>query len=62
MTPQELINDIDNCYGPCGKMCLSCPEAHYMVEIREVVVGLMQENKKLKDELQKHVSTKVSYF
>ena len=43
MTPEELLEDIDNCYGVCGKLCLSCPEAHYLAEIREVVVGLMQE-------------------
>ena len=49
MTAEELIRDIDSCYGPCGELCLSCPEAHYLKEIREVVAGLMEERDMLKE-------------
>ena len=59
MTAEELIHDIDTCHGPCGDLCLSCPEAHYLKDIREVVVGLMDENKKLHQcitQLQKDLS------
>ena len=47
MTPQELLDDLDTCTGPCGRMCLSCPESRYVAEIREVLVGLIQENEEL---------------
>lgn len=43
MTAEELIEDINSCYGPCGKLCLSCPEAHYLREIKQVVEDLMLE-------------------
>ena len=43
MTAEELLNDIDHCCGPCGDMCLSCPESHYLNEIRDVIVSLMEE-------------------
>lgn len=43
MTAEELIDDIDNCHGPCGNLCLSCPEAHYLQEIRQVIINLMRE-------------------
>lgn len=48
MTAEELLKDIDACTGPCGKLCLSCPESRYLPEIREVLVGLMEENDKLR--------------
>ena len=44
MTADELLKEIDECHGPCGEMCLSCPEAHFLKEIREVIVNLMKEN------------------
>ena len=51
MTAQELLDEIDDCYGPCCKICISCPEGHYLKEIREVVAELLRENKELKFEL-----------
>ena len=51
MSPEELLKDLDECTGPCGRMCLSCPESRYVAEIREVLVGLMEENKRLRTSL-----------
>ena len=51
MTPQELLNDLEECTGPCGRMCLSCPESRYIAEIRDVLVKLMEENRRLRDAL-----------
>lgn len=48
MTVKELLKDLDTCTGPCGNLCLSCPESRYLPEIREVLVGLMEENDKLR--------------
>lgn len=48
MKPEYLIEDLETCRGPCGKLCLSCPEGWYLKEIREVVVHLMEENEKLR--------------
>lgn len=48
MTAEELIHQIDDCYGPCDLLCLSCPESRYLKEIREVVVALMEERDKYK--------------
>ena len=48
MTAEELLKDLDTCTGPCGNLCLSCPESRYLPEIREVLVGLMEENDKLR--------------
>ena len=58
MTAEELLRDIDECYGPCGKLCLSCPEAHYLREIREVIENLMRE----RDELRRQVSSLENYM
>jgi hypothetical protein len=48
MTAKELLKDLDTCTGPCGNLCLSCPESRYLPEIREVLVRLMEENEKLR--------------
>ena len=48
MTAKELLKDLDTCTGPCGNLCLSCPESRYLPEIREVLVKLMEENEKLR--------------
>lgn len=48
MTAEQLIEELDDCYGPCGRLCLSCPEARYLKEIRDVVVALMAERDKYK--------------
>ena len=51
MTAKELLEDLETCTGPCGRMCLSCPESRYVAEIHEVLVGLMEENEKLRNAL-----------
>ena len=51
MTPKELLDELDTCTGPCGKLCLSCPESRYLPEIREVLVKLMDENARLRNAL-----------
>ena len=48
MTPEELLKDLETCTGPCGRMCLSCPESRYVAEIREVLIFLMSENERLR--------------
>lgn len=58
MTAEELIADIDSCYGPCGKLCMSCPEAHYLKDIRDVVIALMKE----RDDLRRQVSSLENYI
>ena len=52
MTPEELLKDLETCTGPCGRMCLHCPESRYISEIRDVLVRLMDENKQLRTTLQ----------
>ena len=52
MTAKEMIEDIDTCRGPCGKLCLSCPEGWYLKEIKEVIVNLMEENDRMREMLQ----------
>ena len=51
MTAEELLNDINNCTGPCGELCLSCPESRYLKEIRDVIVRLLDENNRLRKTL-----------
>lgn len=51
MTPQEMLEDLETCTGPCGRMCLSCPESRYVAEIYEVLKGLIDENDKLRRSL-----------
>ena len=48
MTPQELLKDLETCTGPCGRMCLSCPESRYVAEIHEVLEKLIEENESLR--------------
>jgi len=43
MTPEELLRDLEECTGPCGRMCLSCPESRYVAEIHEVLEKLIEE-------------------
>ena len=52
MTPTELLQDLETCTGPCGRMCLSCPESRYVAEIHEVLKSLMDENQRLRTSLQ----------
>ena len=47
-TPERLLYDLDHCTGPCGELCLSCPESHELQEIRQVIADLIEENEKYK--------------
>lgn len=51
MTAEELLDEIDDCRGPCGKLCVSCPDGYYLADIREVIEGLMEENKELREKV-----------
>lgn len=48
MTPEELLEDIETCTGPCGRLCLSCPESRYLEEIHDVLKNLIEENNKFR--------------
>jgi len=52
MTPEEMLEDLETCLGPCGKMCISCPEGAYVDEIHRIIKELIEENKKLRSCLQ----------
>ena len=42
-TPEEVLQAIDECYGPCTKICISCPAGEFLREIRDVIIKLMEE-------------------
>ena len=48
MTAEEMLKDLEECTGPCGRMCLSCPESRYVSEIYEVLKQLIDDNKRLR--------------
>ena len=52
MTAEDMLDEIDTCRGPCGKLCLSCPEGWYLKEIKSVIVRLMEEKEKFRKALQ----------
>lgn len=39
----ELLDELEECEGPCGKLCLHCPEAYALAHIKEVVNDLIAE-------------------
>lgn len=49
LTAEEAIHEIDACYGPCGKMCVSCRSAYHLKEYRDVIAELLEENKQLRE-------------
>lgn len=53
LTPEQLLEDIENVEGPCLRMCAYCPEQAYLGEIKEVVEALLSKNKQLKEELER---------
>ena len=48
MTAEELLKEIDDCVGPCGRICISCPEGAFLKEIRDVIIALQKENHELR--------------
>ena len=59
MTAEELLKDLETCTGPCGRMCLSCPESRYVAEIHEVLESLIKENETLRVELDEQLQQRV---
>lgn len=39
----ELLDELEECEGPCGKLCLHCPEAYALAHIKKVVNDLIAE-------------------
>lgn len=39
----ELLDELEKCEGPCGKLCLHCPEAYALAHIKKVVTDLIAE-------------------
>lgn len=54
-----LLIELEECEGPCGKLCLHCPEAYALEHIKKVVHLLMMELEDQTDEANyyKHLST-----
>ena len=59
MTAEELLKDLETCTGPCGRMCLSCPESRYVAEIHEALESLIKENETLRVELDEQLQQRV---
>lgn len=38
-----LIDELDHCEGPCGNLCLHCPEAYALDHIKKVIDELICE-------------------
>jgi len=51
MRPMELLDKIDDCYGPCSRICVSCPLGESVREIRDVVKTLVAERCALLEEI-----------
>jgi hypothetical protein len=47
----ELLDKIDDCYGPCSRICVSCPLGESVREIRDVVKTLVAERCALLEEI-----------
>ena len=56
MKPEMLIDDLDDCRGPCGKLCISCPEGWYLDTIKQCIVALMKERDLYRDVAQRMLS------
>jgi len=53
MRATELLDEIDNCYGPCSRICVSCPLGEGLREIRDVVAELLADNRALSEEIER---------
>ncbi len=51
MRPMELLDKIDDCYGPCSRICVSCPLGDSVREIRDVIKTLISERYALLEEI-----------
>lgn len=38
-----LLVELEECEGPCSKLCLHCPEAYALAHIKKVVENLIEE-------------------
>ena len=52
MTAEQLIEQIDECIGPCDRICISCPEGESLKEIRNIVADLIAERDRYKSILE----------
>lgn len=50
MTAKELLKDLEECRGPCDRLCIYCPEQNNLKEIHDVVEGLIRDNDRLNEE------------
>lgn len=39
----ELLDELEECEGPCGKLCLHCPEAYALEHIKKVINSLIED-------------------
>ena len=51
MRPMELLDKIDDCYGPCSRICVSCPLGDSVREIRDIIKTLISERCALLEEI-----------
>lgn len=51
MRSMELLDKIDDCYGPCSRICVSCPLGDSVREIRDVIKTLISERCVLLEEI-----------
>jgi len=51
--PEELLADLETCRGPCWDICIRCREAYHLGEIYKTLKALIEENKELKEQLNK---------
>ena len=49
MTAEELLEELDDCNGECGKLCISCPAGMFLKDIRDVIIGLIEERDRYKE-------------
>lgn len=48
MTADELLEQLDDAYGPCDRICISCPSGEILKDIRDVIIALKDERDKYK--------------
>jgi len=53
MRAMELLDKIDDCYGPCSRICVSCPLGESVREIRDVIKTLVAERCALLEEIER---------
>ena len=62
MRPMELLDKIDDCYGPCSRICVSCPLGESLRDIRDVIKLLVAERNALLEEIERMRKTQKEGF